>query len=129
METTTEAPPGAADHAEIERVLALPLDLQTEPADPDLSHGIGATLRAMRRAREMTQAEVATIAGVSASTVSEIESGNQNLSIDMLWRLCQALRVRPHITLRGTDSPRPLLQIELDAVGEVAVDSEGGQPD
>jgi DNA-binding XRE family transcriptional regulator len=61
----------------------------------DLSHGVGHSLRVMRRERKLSQLQLGKAAGLSPSTVSEIELGSNNLSMDVLWRLCAAMSVKP----------------------------------
>lgn len=52
---------------------------------------VGATLHRLRVARRMTLEELARIAGVSKSMLSEIERDKANPTIAMAWRLANAL--------------------------------------
>jgi transcriptional regulator with XRE-family HTH domain len=64
------------------------------PASPDNgSESLGAKLRYLRTARELTIAQLAERAGVSSGLISQIERGNSNPSIRTLQRLRAALGV------------------------------------
>jgi transcriptional regulator with XRE-family HTH domain len=64
------------------------------PASRDLdSESLGAKLRHLRTARELTIAQLAEKAGVSSGLISQIERGNSNPSIKSLQRLRAALGV------------------------------------
>ena len=65
--------------------------LRLEPRDGDA--GIGSALGAVRAQRGLTQAEMARIAGVSASAISQAERGQRGLAIGTLVRLAAGLGV------------------------------------
>jgi UDP-N-acetylglucosamine 1-carboxyvinyltransferase len=52
---------------------------------------IGTLIRDARRHKDMTQTELADLLGTSQSAVARIEQGNQNLSLEMLARIGEAL--------------------------------------
>ncbi len=52
---------------------------------------IGSLIRDARRQKEMTQSELADLLGTSQSAVARIEQGRQNLSLEMLARIGEAL--------------------------------------
>jgi UDP-N-acetylglucosamine 1-carboxyvinyltransferase len=54
-------------------------------------HRIGSLIRDARRHRGWTQARLAEALGTSQSAVNRIEQGNQNLSVDLLTRISEAL--------------------------------------
>ena len=54
---------------------------------------IGVRIRALRQAREMTQANVAAIMGVPHTTVSGIERGVRGVTLHQLVKLARALDV------------------------------------
>lgn len=51
----------------------------------------GAVLRASRKARNMTQKQLADTTGTAQSTVSDIETGVVSVSLDVYLRLLEAL--------------------------------------
>ena len=57
------------------------------------SESLGARLRQLRTARDLTIAQLAERAGVSSGLISQIERGNSNPSIKTLQRLRAALGV------------------------------------
>ncbi len=58
-----------------------------------LSAAIGRKIMMLRRRRGLTLSELARSAGISKSTLSEIESGNVNPTINTLWAIARALGV------------------------------------
>ncbi|MBF6331504.1 helix-turn-helix domain-containing protein [Nocardia transvalensis] len=69
---------------------------------------IAAALRRERARSGMSLTEVARRAGVAKSTLSQLESGTGNPSIETLWALCVALGI-PFSRL--LDPPRPQVQV------------------
>lgn len=65
------------------------LGLTEERATSRLAEG----MRRIRTTRGLTQAEMGSLAGVSASAISQVESGQRGLSLDTLLTLGQALSI------------------------------------
>ena len=61
---------------------------------------------AMRKARGVTQQDVATALNVSQSRVSQIERGGETLSVDYLLDLLELLKVK--MVFLGEDGPSPV---------------------
>ena len=59
----------------------------------DLGDRIAATLRRERERRELSISELARRAGVAKATVSQLENGGGNPSVETLWALATALDV------------------------------------
>ncbi|MET9000229.1 XRE family transcriptional regulator [Amycolatopsis sp. NPDC004169] len=59
----------------------------------DVLHAVGPRLRALRRHRGMTLADVAAATGVSESTLSRLESGQRRASLELLLPLARAYDV------------------------------------
>ncbi|MBQ7865619.1 MAG: helix-turn-helix transcriptional regulator [Clostridia bacterium] len=57
---------------------------------------LGHKVRILRRARRITQEELATQVGISASFLGHIERGTRVLSLDTLLALCDTLGVTPN---------------------------------
>ena len=74
-----------------------------EPAP--VSGRLGAGLRAARQARGLSQAELARLAGVSASAISQAERGQRGLSLETLIELCGRLDLSLDELLRGERAP------------------------
>lgn len=69
---------------------------------------IAATLKAERERAGLSLGRLAGLAGISKSTLSQLESGTGNPSIETLWALCVALDVPfSHIV----DPPRPSVRL------------------
>jgi len=62
-----------------------------------------AALRARRRARGMTQKQLARATGTAQSTVSDIETGVVSVSLDVYLRLLEALGAELTMTARIPD--------------------------
>ncbi|GAA1455644.1 helix-turn-helix transcriptional regulator [Nocardiopsis tropica] len=56
---------------------------------------LGPALRAIREAKGLTQKELGARSGVSASHLTNAESGARNLSLDAALRIANALQVKP----------------------------------
>jgi len=56
---------------------------------------IGKNLRKLRKAKGLTQKEVAEAVVVTASYISKIENGNVFFSITLLCKLCVLLKAQP----------------------------------
>ena len=63
-------------------------------------------LRARRRARGMTQKQLAQATGTAQSTVSDIETGVVSVSLDVYLRLLEALGAELTVTGRILDQNR-----------------------
>ncbi|MFJ3027649.1 helix-turn-helix domain-containing protein [Curtobacterium sp. NPDC087080] len=61
----------------------------TSPAAP--LREVGALIRGARKGRSMTQSQLAERVGTSQSAINRIEQGGQNLSLEMLTRISDAL--------------------------------------
>lgn len=61
---------------------------------------LGARLREARAARCMTQLQVANITGIAKTYISSIEHGKQNITIENVVRIAEALDHDIIITLR-----------------------------
>lgn len=66
---------------------------------------IGQRVRKLRRDNNLTQEQVAEMAGVSCSFVGHIERGEKVLSVETLARLCQAFDTDMHYLVFGCYSP------------------------
>lgn len=69
---------------------------------------IATSLRRERTRTGLSLTEVARRAGVAKSTLSQLESGTGNPSLETLWALCVALDI-PFARL--LDPPRPVVQV------------------
>ena len=57
---------------------------------------VGRRVRKLRKLRRLSQETLADKAAMSAKYLSRIETGNENPSIDLLFRLADSLEVEPY---------------------------------
>lgn len=67
----------------------------------------GSKLRAIRALKNITQAQLASAAGVSPSAIAEYESGKRDLRADTIRKLCDALGVTVVYKVDGTEITGP----------------------
>lgn len=79
---------------------------------PDLATVVARNVRAERARHGWRQAELAERLSVGQTTVSAIESGNRDISVSFLPRLCRALEVSLLDLLHGAD-PEDLAALGL----------------
>ncbi|MHC4091580.1 MAG: helix-turn-helix domain-containing protein [Planctomycetota bacterium] len=63
-------------------------------------------LREMRKRRNLTQVQLAVRTGIDQATISRIESGTSAIALDVLERLCAALKCSPGDLLVRTAGKR-----------------------
>jgi transcriptional regulator with XRE-family HTH domain len=80
----------------------------SNPSERAPLEAIAASLRRERRRSGLSLTEVARRAGIAKSTLSQLESGVGNPSLETLWALCVALDT-PFSRL--VDPPRPIVQV------------------
>ncbi|WP_107116315.1 helix-turn-helix domain-containing protein [Streptomyces sp. NRRL F-4489] len=83
-------------------------------------HSIAATLRRGRQATGLSLTELAQRAGIAKSTLSQLEAGQGNPSLETLWALCTALEL-PFSRL--LDPPRPRIQVIRADEGQAVASS------
>jgi transcriptional regulator with XRE-family HTH domain len=66
---------------------------------------LGAALRDLRRTRRLSQADIARLAGVSPSAISQAERGRRGLSLETLLHLTSRLNMTLDELLRGQEAP------------------------
>lgn len=64
------------------------------------SYPVGASFRAMRKMRGLTQEELAVKAGIARTSISNIEVDRQNPSLAKLEEIANAMGYRIHLTFK-----------------------------
>lgn len=83
-------------------------------SDTAILSELGGRLAAIRLQRNLTQAELAGLAGVSKRTVERLESGAVAAQLSAFLRICRALGLLERFELLLPESaPGPLAQLEL----------------
>ncbi len=62
---------------------------------------IGQNLSAIRLQHGLTQAELAEAVGVTTDHISHVENGSNGISLELLLKICLALRITPNDILSG----------------------------
>jgi transcriptional regulator with XRE-family HTH domain len=103
----------------------------------EMTSRVAGSLRAIRRARGLNQHELADLAGVTSSAISQVERSERGLSLATLLRLSDALKVRIDDLLRGENSgtyrvgrrrddprvgPGPTVRLLSDARSDLRID-------
>lgn len=97
----------------------------------DVIARLGASLRSLRSSRELSQQEMAQLAGVTASAISQAERAERGLSLTTLARLSTALGVTVDDLLHGEEAElyrigRRVARQEADFDGAVALLGHAG---
>ena len=69
----------------------------------DADQAFGQALRSLRTKRKWSQTDLALRAAVDRNYVSMIELGKSSPSLGMIYRLCDALDIRPSDVLKDVD--------------------------
>lgn len=69
---------------------------------------VGPRIRALRKAKHLSQTQLAEAVGVDQSTISDIESKGAKFSAEILMRLSDALAATPELVMRGDTTKAPL---------------------
>lgn len=80
-----------------------------------LNSAVAAELRAERGAQEMTIIELAQGAGLSESTAIRLLGNQRPIRVDVLERICEALRVSPGEILRRAQARMDRADPDADA--------------
>jgi len=83
---------------------------------------VGSRIRALRKAKKLSQTQLAEAVGVDQSTISDIESKGAKFSAELLMRLSDALVASPELIMHG-DSAKPLLFSRISMARFRALDS------
>jgi len=75
----------------------------------------GARIRNLRKARKLTQAQLADAMGIDQSTLSDIERG-AGFTAETLMLICDALEANPYVIMRGQAISSPAVKRAAEAV-------------
>ena len=67
----------------------------------------GARLRALRRAKDISQGKLGQLLGVTATQIGDMEHGNTTTTMSRLYQLSQYFEVSSDYLLGLTDDPAP----------------------
>ena len=54
---------------------------------------LGSNIRSIRKAKDISQEDLANLANIERGYMGYIERGQQNVSVEILWRIADALKV------------------------------------
>ena len=100
----------------------LTYDVSFGPVTDTYLDRIGGLIRDARKHRGLTQTQLADVLGTSQSAVHRIEAGNQNLSLEMVTRIAEALD-SPLISVGGSGPQHLRVQGGAKLSGSIAVRS------
>lgn len=81
----------------------------------------GSRIRTLRKARKLTQAQLAEAMGIDQSTLSDIERG-AGFTAETLMLVCDALEANPYVIMRGATSSSPAVKRAAEAVRRLTED-------
>ena len=101
-------------------------ELSSDSRPPDISalHSVAGNLQKWRQRRRMSVSALARAAGVSKSTISELERHSGNPSLDTLWALARALEIPLGFLFTDHDGGAGI-QVVRDQDGSVAFEEPG----
>lgn len=82
----------------------------------DLAAGVGSRVRELREAQGMSLSELARRSKIGKGTLSELESGRRNPTLETLYALTTSLKVPLSTALHGLGSPAKISGHAVDAV-------------
>ncbi len=80
------------------------------------ARAIGQRLRRLRESRELTQEELAQKLGWSRHSVSDLERGRRNVSLERIHRFVKALGWQPHLEFKPTGDLLEAARIDIETV-------------
>lgn len=80
---------------------------------------IGNRISELRRLGNNNQQELADKVGVSRSSISNIESGRQQLSLHLLYRICQVYNSEIHVIIPKVSEVASKVSIETNNINEI----------
>jgi transcriptional regulator with XRE-family HTH domain len=72
----------------------MPVALQSVPGKARHRKVLGESIRACRKARGLSQEKLAELADLHPNYVGEVERGDKTISVDALFRIATALKVK-----------------------------------
>ena len=92
---------------------------------------IGAEIRRLRSGASLSQADLGAEAGLSRSSIVNIEKGRQHAPLHVIWRLADALQVDPADLIPGREEIQPSEEIDSELEAEIvrAFSDEDAPPD
>lgn len=66
----------------------------------------GLALRSLREQAGLSQEDLAHMSGLHRTYVSQLERGLKSPSLNVIWDLARALRLRPHVLIKATEEKK-----------------------
>jgi transcriptional regulator with XRE-family HTH domain len=58
-------------------------------------YALGQSIRTLRKQRQLSQEQLAALAEIDRAYMGRIERGEQSISLDKIWAICDALEITP----------------------------------
>ncbi|AIQ33021.1 transcriptional regulator [Paenibacillus sp. FSL P4-0081] len=87
----------------------------------DLRNTVGARIRAIRKAKGLTQQQLAELSNLDDAYMGAVESGERNFSIDTLEKIVTALKIQPAELFQNKDDLSEPEAAQRRAIDEYAV--------
>ena len=70
---------------------------------PYNSKAFGIVISRLRVQKNLTQEQLSGLAGIARSHLAALESGQKNPKLDTIWKLAEALNIKPSQLIRMTE--------------------------
>lgn len=95
----------------------------------DKNNGIGGIIKAMRRQCGMTQKQLGELVGLERTSITNIEAGNQVLSVTTITAIADALGCDVKVRfIRRAPSVDPVVEAAAKAMNAAIEDGQSAQP-
>ncbi|MBY9077987.1 helix-turn-helix transcriptional regulator [Paenibacillus sp. HN-1] len=86
-----------------------------------LRNSVGDRIRDIRKAKGLTQQQLAELSNLDDAYIGSVERGERNFSIDSLEKIVDALKVHPSELFQSYDKTNKLETAQREAIDEYAV--------
>ncbi|WP_339221086.1 helix-turn-helix transcriptional regulator [Paenibacillus sp. FSL H8-0332] len=87
----------------------------------DLRNAVGDRIRAIRKAKGLTQQQLAELSNLDDAYIGAVERGERNFSIDTLEKIVAALNIQPLELFQNMDDLNEVEAAQRGAIDEYAV--------
>jgi transcriptional regulator with XRE-family HTH domain len=87
----------------------------------ELRNSVGDRIRAIRKAKGLTQQQLAELSNLDDAYIGSVERGERNFSVDTLEKIVVALKIQPAELFHSQDKLNDVEKAQREAIDEYAV--------